>query len=232
MTRIVLGGCLVTVLTLAPAAISGQATPPQQGTAKTAPLLYDRVKAAGSHLDEALDAGDVPVANLAELGSRASVVVVGRILGTRSRLAADQQHVTTEVAVHVQESLKGPVVLGSVIYCRVPGGAHRFADGRTARQTAPGFRMPRPRATYVLFLQPIRPGVSGIVGRGAQAPRGPERADYELATGLQGQFELQFERGTVVPAPGGKDHPLAVRYADMPVTDFLAELHRTVGRRR
>lgn len=232
MTRMVLGICLVAGVTLASTGTPVPAAAPQRGAAKTAPLMYDRVKAAGSHLDETLDAGDVPVANLAELASRAPVVIVGRILGMRSRLAADQVHIATEVAIHVQESLKGPVLLGSLIYYRVPGGSHRFADGRTARQVVPGFRSVRTNATYVLFLRPVLPAPGGPAGRGAQPNRSPERAQYELAAGHQGQFELQFDSRTVVPAPGGKDHPLAIRYADMAVTDFLVALHRAVGRRR
>jgi hypothetical protein len=207
-----------------------QAGQPQGVAAKTMPLLYDRVRAMGSHLDETLDAGDVPYASLAELASRAPVIVIGRTRGLRSRLAADEVGIATEIALSVQECLKGPVPPGSLIYFRVPGGFHRFPDGRTARQALPGFRAVRTDATYVLFLRPIPPAQGTPADVRARRTSDPYRAEYELAAGDQGRFELQVASGTVVPAPGGMDHPLVSRYAGMSVTDFLVELSRAVAR--
>jgi|WetSurMetagenome_2_1015567.scaffolds.fasta_scaffold164126_3 hypothetical protein len=231
MTRMMLGGCLVATITLAPGGISLQATPRQTGPEKATPSLHDRATAAGSHLVEPLTAGDIPIATLSELASRAPVVVVGRVLGARSRLAPDGRGIVTEVAIHVHESLRGGASLGSLVYFRVPGGSHRFADGRTAKQVVPGFRSFRMGATYVLFLRPIRPAVDEPAAVRAARDSGAYRAQYELASGPQGQFELLFEGGTVVPGPGGKDHPLVFRYADMAVSDFLVELHRAIGQR-
>jgi hypothetical protein len=195
-----------------------------------APPLHDRVRAAGAHLDEALEMGDVASADLSELASRSPLIVIGPVLASRSRLAPDERNVATEVALLVRECPKGAVAPGSLLYIRAPGGTHRFADGRTARQTVAGFRMIRSASVYVLFLRPTPLPVHNL--ETMPSPAGAElyRARHELAVGPQGIFELDFASGVVIPAASRSDHPLAARYRNTAITGFLSELHRAVPR--
>jgi hypothetical protein len=208
-----------------------QATPltdaPQspRATRRDRPILHDRAAARGSFLDEVLDPGDAPTSTLAELVARTPIVVVGRTLGVRSRLNADERDLTTEVAFRVQDSVKGTMPAGSVIYFRAPGGSYGFGTGLVARQRVQGFRAVRPNTMYAVFLRELPVG-TGNAPRQNQREVAPYRARYELAMGQQGQFELDQSDGTVIPAPLGQDHPLAVRYANMTVREFLTELHR------
>ncbi len=194
------------------------------------PTLHERATAAGGRVSEALEPGDLPMANLAELARRSPVVIVAYVMGLRSQLAQDHQGVHTEVALRVVESVKGTVRGGAIVYARMPGGAHRFDDGQTARQTVPGFRTVQPEATYVLFLRPIRVSPPVRTASPGGASGRVYRAQYELAAGLQGVFQLDFAGGTVVPAAVSPDHPLAAGYGTTTVVDFLTELHQSFVR--
>jgi hypothetical protein len=215
-------------LGVAGAASAGQGLP--TGNSQVAQGLHERVAAAGSYLREATDSGDLPAADVAELGGRAFAIVVGRALEARSHLMRDGQNLVTEVAFLVQARMKGPLLAGRLLYLQVPGGLHRFADGRAANQHPDGFRSLQKGATYVLFLRPIRVPT----GRAVAAPGGedalPVRAQYELSAGPQSAFRIDVETGVIEPAATSRTHPLAARYANLAMSDFLSELSRALQR--
>jgi hypothetical protein len=203
---------------------------PAARAARDARTLHDRVPPGASHLDEAVENGDLPVASLDELAGRAPVVIVGRVLQARTRLTSDGRGLATELAVSVQARMKGPVPPGQLIYIRVPGGKHRFPDGRTVNQFVPGFRSPQTGGLCVLYLRPIAAAAAGN-GRASGAPtRLPHRAAYELAAGPQGMFVVDAPGDRVVPAAVNRSHPLAARFANVTVTDFLSEVSRSILR--
>jgi len=221
MTRVVCMAVAVVVLSGAVQPSAAQA-PPDSRTNR--PTLSERTSAAGGRLQERIDPGDVPVITLDELTARAPVVIIGRALAMRSRLGADERHVNTEVAFSVHSRVKGTVQPGALVYVRAAGGSHRYPDGRTVHQIVAGFRTFRVDATYVVFLRPLIPGRSApAVNRGQLFP---ERAQYELAAGPQGAFELDYSTSAVIPAAGAPEHPLATRYATVSLRDFLRELFR------
>jgi hypothetical protein len=182
------------------------------------------------YLREGLDNGDVPVADVAELGGRAFAVVVGRTLEARSHLTRDGQGVVTEVACLVQARMKGPLSPGKLIYILAPGGLHRFADGRIVNQHPAEFRSLQAAGTYVLFLRPIRAPANAEVGRPEREGALPFRAEYELSAGPQSAFRVDAEGGVIEPAAVSRTHPLAVRYANRPVSEFLNEVSRALHR--
>jgi hypothetical protein len=208
MRTVMVGACLSLAWLVSQASAVPREQPPSSAQAKTAGLLYDRVEAVGARLEERLELGDIPHANLA-----------------RSSLAANERQIDTDVAIRVQERVKGSIPGGALVYVRLPGGAHRFPDGRTARQVITGFRAVRPDATYVMYLRPIDAPEAARTGEARRVDGRPRRAQFELAVGPQGLFELDFDRDVVVPAALHLDHPLAMRYATMPVAEFLTELH-------
>jgi len=232
MTTNIRGICAVVALALGSVGPVAAGQGPAARAAKDLRTLHDRVPPGAAHLDEAVDNGDLPVATLEELAGRTPIVIVGRVFETRTRLTADKRQLGTEVAVRVQARMKGPVAPGELIYLRVPGGKHRFVDGRTVNQFVPGFRSMQAGGMYVLFLRPI-PGAAPAVGRGrasgGKAPR-PDRATYELAAGPQGVFAVEGPGAYVVPSAPNLMHPLTARYANVTVTDFLTEVSRSIPR--
>lgn len=229
MKWIVLGICTTATCLLVHAATVRGVEALAQPRREVPPVTTAPVESSGRHLREALDPGDVPVAALDELASRTPIVVVGRTLGLRTRLAADRRLIATEVALLVQDSLRGLVPAGTVIYIRVPGGSHRLDTGQILTQGAAGFRFIKPATTYVLFLRGLSPVQAVSAGSAARVGR-PFRAEYELAMGQQGQFELDFANDAVVPAAIDRKHPLMARYGVMAVPEFLSELRRVVLR--
>ena len=184
--------------------------------------LHERASRAGGHVTEVLrDDSAAMHGTVRELAGRSPVIVIGTVLGRRAHLAADGARVQTDVALKVQEAVKGTVARGAVIRISVAGGSHRFADGTTARQYQWGYRPVRDHAQYLFFLRET-------------AMRTPLRGDvvYELAQGPQSQFELDFAADSVTPAVGEARHPIAVRYRGHSAQRLLVELHAAAPRGR
>jgi hypothetical protein len=221
MTRV---ACLAAAVVMLSGAVQPSAAQAPPDSRRNGPSLSERTSAAGGRLQERIDPGDVPVVTIDELTARAPVVIIVRALGVRSRLGADERHVATEVAFSVHSRVKGAVQPGALVYVRTAGGSHRYPDGRTVHQIVAGFRTFRVGATYVVFLRPLIPGRSSPAVKREQLF--PERAQYELAVGPQGAFELDYSTGAVIPAAGVPEHPLATRYATASLRDFLRELFR------
>jgi hypothetical protein len=224
MTRIARVACLATAVWSLVGLAHPSAAQAPPDTRKKDPTLSERTTAAGGRWQERIDPGDVPIATLDELTARAPVVIVGRVLGARSRVGADDREVATVVAVSVHAVVKGAVLPEALLYVRTPGGSHRYADGRTVHQTVAGYRSFRVGGAYLVYLRPLRPATS--VPAGKRGPLSPDRAQYELAVGPQGAFELDYTAGTVTPAAAALDHPLAVRYATASLRAFLREAFR------
>jgi hypothetical protein len=128
MRTVMVGACLSLAWLVSQASAVPREQPPSSARAKTAGLLYDRVEAVGTRLEERLELGDIPHANLAELGRRAPVIVIARVLGARSSLAANERQVDTEVAIRVLESVKGSIPAGPSCGLLQPAGnAHEAA---------------------------------------------------------------------------------------------------------
>lgn len=198
-----------------PSALSGPGTQPAYTPATSTLTLHDRAQLAGGTLLEPYpDDGDVTSATVAELFRRSPIVVIGKVLAQRAHLSADGQRVTTDIAVDSQEVLRGPVVVGQVVRISLPGGSHRFADGVIVHQTTAGYQKPNVGGTHVLFLREARPALS-------------DKTEYELAVGKQGQIELDFANGKVIPGFGGAEmlDPIATKTRKTPLAEFLVELH-------
>ncbi len=193
--------------------VSGRGTSDIPGTPGV--TLRDRAELAGRILVEPYpDCGEVTSASVAELFRRSPIVVIGKVMAQRAHLAADGQSVTTDIAVDTQEVLRGPIVPGQVVRVSLPGGSHRFDDGIIVHQTTPGYQKPHTGGTYVLFLRESRPPLS-------------DKTEYELAVGKQGQFELDFTGGRVIPGFEGGElvDAIATRARKTPLAGFLVELH-------
>ena len=151
----------------------------------------------------------VPYPNIAELAKRSREIVIGRATGFRDRITTDGTSVTKDTAIEVQEVLKGDIGKRAFILVSLPGGAHAFPDGTMAFVYARNYRRPEVGKTYLLFLNGKHP-----VARG-----------YALAGGIQGQFELDFSKGTVMPSNVVTHDPLVARHKGQPISALLAELH-------
>jgi hypothetical protein len=173
--------------------------------------LHDRAKQSGGKLVEKFQAErSVIYPNLTELAKRSTAIVIGRALNHRAHLTTDGTFITTDVSVAVQEVVKGNLRRGSVVLVSLPGGGHRFEDGVTAFLYADNYRPAQNGKTYVFFLD----------------KKGPVARGYELAGGIQGQFELSFESGKVIAGDTVPVDPIVPKYRNKPIKDFLVELHR------
>jgi hypothetical protein len=182
--------------------------------AQSPKTLQERARANAGTLTEQLAVRAAPqLVTLADMCARSPIVVVGTVMARRGHLSKDGATVQTDLALRVQDVVKGTVRAGSVLYVAVPGGSFRFTDGAKVHQVTNGYLRPRPGHQYVLFLRPL------VAAAGA-------KADYELALAAQGQFELDRSVDKVRPANTDRHSSLAKRYTNMKVAPFLAELHR------
>jgi hypothetical protein len=176
--------------------------------------LHARAKAQpGGRLTETIQTdGGVVFPTLPELIKRSSVVVIGRPLRGRAHLTPDGASVTTRYTIHVQEVLKGSVRNGSHIFVLVPGGAHRFGDGRRVVVKASDLRRMDPKRGYVFFLRDA-----------GAAPR-----QYLPTGGAQGLFQLRD--GRVIQMSRLREHPIGQRYTTKSMKLFLDDVRAAVGR--
>jgi hypothetical protein len=183
--------------------------------------LEERALRNGGQLAQQFAADrSVVCSNLQELARRSPIVVIGTTLRHRSRLTPDAKCVNSDFAVSVQEVLKGQLRPGSVITVSLPGGGHRFPDGASVFFYPSNYRLTINDRVYAFFL---RAGGKDTLGRGPL---------YELALGVQGQFELDRGTGMVIPSVRMPNDPIATRYKDMAITRYLLELHQAVGKRK
>ena len=215
--------------------------------------LHDRAKQGGGKLVEKFKADrSAAYPNLTEIAKRSTAIIIGHTVANRAHLTTDGNFITTDFSVVVKEVtaaeiesaipeffdiqaemvedigheavepgvgvgradlLNNGLRAGSVVLVSLPGGAHRFEDGVTAFLYAGNYRPAENGKTYVFFLDKM-----GAVSKG-----------WELAGGIQGQFELDFASGKVIPAGTAGHDPLVDRYRDKPIKDLLVELHQAVG---
>lgn len=179
--------------------------------------LHDRASKNGGRLVEQFKADrSSAYPNLQEIARRSNAIVIGRAIANRSRLTADGKTVTTDFSIAVQEVIKGTLRPGSVVVVSLPGGPHRFDDGATAFLYAANYRPARNGKTYLFFLDRQSPLTRGWV----------------LTGGIQGQFELDFRSGRIIPAGTAGHDPLVDRYRNKSIRAFLVELHVATGNRR
>jgi len=152
-------------------------------------------------------------ADVAELATRSSEVVIGTPVDNLSRLSADGRSVTLDYKVKVEYVYKGTVKRGSTITVSLPGGKLMFDDGSTAEVQTPWFKKMLNGQTYALFLKADEAGNFSTVGE-AQGLFGiPTTGDDQavsIHTGIKGDAML--------------------KYNNMDVRTFLKEVRRATGK--
>jgi hypothetical protein len=189
----------------------------QGAQAKTPkPTLHEQAKKAGGKyvLKYKPNRGTV-YPNIAELAKRSDLIVVGRIVGHKANLTANERAITQDFMVKVQAVVKGNLARGTAVLFSLPGGTHRFPDKTFAAMMPIGFKRPEKDGIYVLFLK-SRPSSSPYKGR-------------RLVSESQGIFALTD--GLVEPADLTADDPVNMKYRKMAAARFLRELHQAVPRK-
>ena len=141
--------------------------------------------------------------------------MVGRIIGQKSNLTADERAISQDFMLKVQAVIKGDLAKGTAVLFSLPGGTHRFPDKTFAAMVPIGFKQPQKDGIYVLFLKSHRSN-SPYKGR-------------RLVSESQGIFALTS--GVVEPANLVADDPVNVKYRKMAAAQFLRELHQAVPRK-
>lgn len=178
--------------------------------------LHDQAKKAGGKviLKYKPNRGTI-YPNIAELAKRSDLIVVGKIIGQKSNLTADERAITQDFMLKVQSVVKGDLAKGTAVLFSLPGGTHRFPDKTYAAMMPVGLKRPEKDGIYVVFLKSRRPN-SPYKGR-------------RLVSESQGIFALTT--GGVEPANLVADDPVNVKYRKMAPAQFLRELHQAVPRK-
>ena len=88
--------------------------------------------------------------------SESDVIVIGKAVEAKAYISSDRTNVYSEVAVTIEEVLKGdprlPLIPEATLYAERSGGAVRFPSGKILRRGSLGKNIPRPGDRYLLFL--------------------------------------------------------------------------------
>lgn len=131
------------------------------------------------------------------LTKNSMAVVMGTVvkkLGTR--LSDEDQLITTDYEVVVNNTLKGVPAKGEKISIGLIGGSLEFDEGTSAELRTPNFEHVKPGSTYLLFL--------------GESDDGPN--EYTLTGGPQGLVEIMMD-GTL-KSHGRQTDPIAVETKD------------------
>ena len=161
------------------------------------------------------------VATIEALVRASSAIVVGSMLGNRSRLSPDQKWITTEYDVAVDSSILGSVVEGSQIVVSVRGGRVSFPDGSSAEATLPRFLPPVRGERFLMFLGPsfVTPSVEAAQKAGRVGVLTPVKGPFGL-------YEIDND-GVVQPRGPYTGVPRHAR--GRLATDFIDEVRRVIG---
>ena len=152
--------------------------------------------------------------NLSELAGSSDAVLVGRVARSRNRFAADQNDVSTELIVSVQQVLAGDLKHDGAIEVRAPGGSHIFPDGTSVHLNPLNYRRANEGAAYLFFLR-----------------KNEQDESYSLTGEVKGQFELDFEADQVWPSELAATGSLAKKYTGRRIPEFLVELREALSSR-
>jgi len=153
-------------------------------------------------------------ADVAELATRSSEVVIGTPVDNLSRLSADGRSVTLDYKVKVEYVYKGTVKRGSTITVSLPGGKLMFDDGSTAEVQTPWFKKMLNGQTYALFLKP-----------------GEAAGNFTTVGEAQGVFGIPTtQNDQAVSIHTGIKGDAMLKYNNMNVRTFLKEVRRATGK--
>lgn len=199
---LILGVLFVTLLAMPVCQTSGQG-----GSKSGSDSLKQKAKQHGKFVgDEAPPAA--AYAQLAELASDSSDIVIGTAQQNVCRLSKDGKTITTDYQVTLEHKYKGKSHQGTSITVSLPGGLVQFSDGTSAEIRAPWFKKLQQGTTYLFFLN---------LGSDAQrfVPTGDAQGIFEIPT---------TKRDRLVKTQSGRLQDPIWRYNKVDVIDFLKQV--------
>ncbi len=177
--------------------------------------LYDRArKAKDKTLREMITSdGSFIAADLVELSRRSNAIIVGTPFNNMSQLANEGKSLETIYSVRVNRVFKGKIKPGHVIKVILPGGAYLFRDGTRVFLYPPNMALLKREQHYIFYLK--------------SSPAG----EHTLSNGAQGLFELDSSTNTMAPCSLLRNHPVVVKYKNMPINEFLLQVRRAAKTR-
>jgi hypothetical protein len=186
------------------AGLSGSASP---GT------LHDLAKANGGRFTVEIQAdGEPHYPGVTELAKASDVIAIGTPIGLQTRLTEDEKSITTDFQLRVQAVEKGNFMENAPhVLVHLRGGQYLFPDHTMAFVSVKDYRPVESGRVYIFFLR-----------------KSPEGDGFELTGGIQGQFEFDFGKGTVIPGDLTTSHAIVARYREMAIKSLLTEVHKGV----
>lgn len=214
-TYATLAWCGISILAIAASPANAQRKPAwpvvvSQHTSESQPALRGRPqndptrKRSGIPLME-VGEGDLPLPVLFNPSrpveglpaGTSDAIVIGTVAGATATFLDDEREVVSEFPVQVHEVLKSPaatpVTAGSRIVVDRPGGAVRFANGRTYEFTEAGVRPLEAGVRYLLFLRDSHESVWRVITAYGLTRNGVSATDG-IADGPEGDDNVEFTR--------------------------------------
>ncbi len=174
-------------------------------SANLSSLRAKALQAGGKYIGDEHADFSVIYDDIKGLARQSSAVIVGAVLSNKCVLSANEETITTDYQVSVQEVIKGRLQTGSTITVQLPGGLKSFANGTLAEvRVLGGLRKMRNGETHVLFLEK-RTGSDAFV----------------LTGGPQGAFNISKLESGVMPADRRFVDPIVQKYRGTDIGQFL-----------